>query len=69
MVSTLVAGFAIAIAIAMVVTDAPGFIGARTRDAFTIGGLNVRPQKVEGVGGERDGLRDAILDDSMMMIL
>jgi len=72
-----VAGFAIAIAIAVVViaiatatttmTAAPEVGEARARGAFTIGGLNVRPQKVEGVGGERDGLRDAILDDDLVI--
>ncbi len=61
------AGFAIAIAIPVVVTAAPGVGEARARGAFTLGGLNVRPQKVEGVDGERDGLRDAILDDDLVI--
>ena len=66
MASALVAGLATAIAIAAV-TGSAGFVEARVHGACTIGGINVRPLKVEGVGGERDGLSDAILNDDLVI--
>jgi len=62
-----VVGFAIAIAIGTVVTATSGFVEGRERGACTVGGINVRPQKVEGVGGEGDGLSDAILDNDLVI--
>ena len=49
------------------VTGRSGFAEARVHDACTIGGFNVRPHKVKGVGGERDGLSDAILNDDLVI--